>query len=819
MSAYGYTKANQKKVNNFSVVNWILFGVLSLVLIWSPFQVALFNGQMAAFDLKIYYSVLLASILMAVCAWSIFKSKLTLTNQTILLVAVFTLPIVYALSMIMAASGYLAMNMLVIQFVYVSVFAASIFLIANSNKANMLLSKIIVGVAYSIVIFGLFHWFNNTKWLSVLLGWFIPFEDNGVFQHAVMTTVDGQRLTSVFQYANTYAAYLMAFLFVAVFYLTTTRKSASQLVHGFMLVPIILSIFLTLSRGGLLLLPVVFAIVLLFVKPARQLLWIVHLAISGLATLIILNPVTDIGVQVQQTFAVPVTFKGWMYVIGASAVSAAISWVVQRWGAPWLERKLDNFSVKKWSNALVPISGIILAGLVLFIFIGTNAKNLLPQEISTRLENINFQQHSLLERLTFYKDSAKLVADYPLLGAGGGAWAALYEKYQNNPYSIQQAHSFYMQTLDEIGIVGFAVLMIFFAYIYWQYIRSYINSDEEKRESHFIYFLLATSILIHSVMDFNMSYVYVGILVFISLGGMAATIEPKTLEKMKPTTYRVTMGSIMGIVAIGLFITSILFIQGSSAFAKAQTTLLETQDFNQTMVYLKKANNNRPTHPYYTQLTANLYLQVYKQHKNEDYYTEAEAMLKRSLEANPYNKIPLMQQLIELYEAKGLEDEVYQVYSTNAPNFPWDMNWYDKYMDIALREGYKSINTAPENKDKFLDEVIAAFEHVKAGVEHLKTLPEGQLQGNEFYVTSRMAMNAGRAYIMKGDPGQAADAMKPYLQEDLTDANNKELARWYVAATKQQGQVDQAWYDKLVAADPSETEQIEQVAAMRFKAE
>lgn len=64
----------------------------------------------------------------------------------------------------------------------------------------------------------------------------------------------------------------------------------------------------------------------------------------------------------------------------------------------------------------------------------------------TRLENINFQQHSVLERITFYKDAMKVVKDYPIIGTGGGGWSSLYEQYQNNPYISRQVHNFFYNT-------------------------------------------------------------------------------------------------------------------------------------------------------------------------------------------------------------------------------------------------------------------------------------------------------------------------------------------------------------------------------------
>ena len=69
-----------------------------------------------------------------------------------------------------------------------------------------------------------------------------------------------------------------------------------------MLVPIIVSLLLTLSRGGLVILPVVFVLLLLFLKPAKQLLWILYCGIAGVASLIISKPITELGLDLNETF-------------------------------------------------------------------------------------------------------------------------------------------------------------------------------------------------------------------------------------------------------------------------------------------------------------------------------------------------------------------------------------------------------------------------------------------------------------------------------------------------------------------------------------
>lgn len=92
--------------------------------------------------------------------------------------------------------------------------------------------------------------------------------------------------------------------------------------------------------------------------------------------------------------------------------------------------------------------------------------------------------------MTFYKDAVKVLKDYPIIGAGGGAWASIFEKYQNNPYSSRQAHSFVMQYLVETGLLGFIIFVAFLIFIFYKYIRGYIKAGEQERDSYFAYFIL-----------------------------------------------------------------------------------------------------------------------------------------------------------------------------------------------------------------------------------------------------------------------------------------------------------------------------------------
>jgi O-antigen ligase len=390
--------------------------------------------------------------------------------------------------------------------------------LARNKIGNTILSTALMGSGYVLVLFGLFNWLGNGKFAGSLVGWFVEL-DKGIYRDAVMTDSNGLRLTSVFQYANSYAAYLIALLFASLFLVAKSRKWYIIGINAFMLVPIIISFFLTLSRGAIVVIPFILLIILFFQKLNRQILILVHMVLAFIASFVILQKITDAGIELNKQFSSSLSRNSWLIVIGVSLAVALLSILIQKFAAPYLERKLERFNGHKLTNIVVPIAAIVI-GIVgaLLIFADTGASKLLPENVRTRLANINFAQHSVLERGTFYKDAIKVFKDYPLLGAGGGAWSALYEKYQSNPYISRQAHNFFLQYLVEVGIIGLLIFLLFLGAVFYLFIRKYINNQSETKDSHFLFFIIAVSLLIHSLIDFDLSYVYLGILLFLGYG-------------------------------------------------------------------------------------------------------------------------------------------------------------------------------------------------------------------------------------------------------------------------------------------------------------
>jgi len=240
-----------------------------------------------------------------------------------------------------------------------------------------------------------------------------------------------------------------------------------------MLVPIWISFMLTYSRGALVLVPILVLILLVFLRLDRQIAFLGAMMAAVVSSFVILSPYTENYIGIAERvmprsaeenpyilpFRDPAVVKAWLMLPAASVAAVLCVWGI-RAARPWLDKRLARWTERRYAAFVLPAAGALFGLLASVMLFGTGiADNVLPRSIADRIANINFRQHSVLERLTFYRDALKLSADYPLIGAGGGGWSALFEKYQNNPYISRQAHSYFFQTLVEAGWIGLILLV------------------------------------------------------------------------------------------------------------------------------------------------------------------------------------------------------------------------------------------------------------------------------------------------------------------------------------------------------------------------
>ncbi|MEK8131086.1 O-antigen ligase family protein [Paenibacillus filicis] len=822
---YGYTSGNKKQsaaatsTSANSILLWIVLGLISLFLFWAPFQKALFNGIYSSFEGPIFSALVWTCLTFFLFSIFLFYHWRMKTASDVLAIAVWLIPLTYLLSTIGAASSTFAFNMFYIQIIYVAFFLLAYY-ISNEKFGLSLLQYVFIASAYFIVAFGLLNWLGQREAIFPVVKWFTSdMESFPYYQHAVMEDSNGPRLTSVFQYANSYAGYLIAILLCAVHFVITSKRWYTVALHALFVVPIIISFFVTLSRGALVILPIVVLLVLPFLKVYKQVTFLLHLLLSFVASFIILTQVSNAGVQLFKGYDAKLAQSGWTSLIVASVIYTVLAVAIQLWVQPWLEKVLSKLQQRRFSQIGLPIIAVIVGTIaVVLLFTDTGVTKALPDNIRTRIENINFQQHSVLERGTFYKDAMKLFSDYPVLGAGGGAWSALYEKYQNNPYTSRQAHSFYLQYLVETGLIGtliFALILIAVLYIY---IRNYARQDEVSRESRFLFFIVAIVLLVHSALDFNLSYVYLGLLVFLCLGAMTSgdSIVFKAGWIKKLSEKKWVVPSIFTLIALIMFFTSVQLVNANRNF-KTTAKLLTSgvTDYNQITAPLNQALDTRPTHPEFVNQKASILFQVYNQTKDEKFYNEAVELIDKSREKNPY-EFNLIFQRLQSYLLKENNQAALDMATAELDNFPWKVELYQTAIDLNTRLGLQALDKKDQaTQDKYWGQALQVYSRFDAQHQTLASLPKEQAQGNDFSVTPQISFSLGEIHFLQGKYDQAEAMLRFGLNENLGDAFTRQLTRWYLASLQKQGKNDQALFDKLIAADANEKNEIQRLVNLK----
>lgn len=718
-----------------SSISLLLFALVALFLFISPYYKGIFNGHIISFEGAVYGSLVFGAVLLAVVGIFSFQNFRVNSLHGLLILIAFLLPVAYLISSFVAVSEHAATNSIYIHIAYAAFFTASLYICISVQLRGYLLYSLLCA-SYFIVIFGFMNWFGDASLWGI-----IDYSGMDTYKDAVMLTEIGHRLTSVFQYANTYAGLLIGLYLASLLLLLHKRKWSISMVPALLLVPILTSLFLTLSRAGFLILPVVALIVLPLLHVHRQILFILHSILVAIVSLILLPIITPLGIALQTSQDASAVLKGWTTIIISSLVYGVAAFCIQKYLEPWLSKKLQFLQSKMlYYRFLLPLLLVVFISIAAIIVISDSAiLSILPQALQERLSNINLQQHSLLERLTFYQDSLKIIMDYPLLGTGGGGWTSLYHQYQNNPYVSSQAHNFVLQVLIEVGLLGFIVFAALLLGIAYLFLRTLYRSDSSD-PSALSFFGLFLGLLVHSLIDFDMSFLYIGALFFISLGALAATVENKPISIFKEIyVSRISKGFATLIVVLALFVFFVS-LQKSSAhplFMKARADAESGGAFPQIEQNLNLAISKHPNHPVYLAQKADFYIQVYEQTGRTEYFDEAKTLINKVREGEPrlYDGYSLQSKALMLDNAT--DAQLLELAESYLVMYPWNMSLYEQVIVLHNQlyvQYYNEGNSASATIHK--EQILQHYETIREKMAHLETLPEGQGQGKAFEPTS-----------------------------------------------------------------------------------
>lgn len=136
----------------------------------------------------------------------------------------------------------------------------------------------------------------------------------------------------------------------------------------------------------------------------------------------------------------------------------------------------------------------------------------LPIRLVDKVKDIKFNTISVQGRLSYYKDAIKLIGRYGILGVGADGWKDRRVEVQEYYDYANEAHSYILEVFCEFGIIGFIAIIAIIIYIIKLIIKIIRQKEYDFINNSILIAILA--IIIHSSVDFDLSFMYMLIMFF-----------------------------------------------------------------------------------------------------------------------------------------------------------------------------------------------------------------------------------------------------------------------------------------------------------------
>jgi O-antigen ligase len=136
-------------------------------------------------------------------------------------------------------------------------------------------------------------------------------------------------------------------------------------------------------------------------------------------------------------------------------------------------------------------------------------------------------------RLQVWGDTGRLMSDFPLFGCGLGGFQAVFNQYRTAALDVRidYAHNDYLQALAELGLAGFAIVLILCGALLVEGVRAVRYSCHVPLALALVGALGA--IAIHSLTDFNL-HLPANALARAWVAGTASDLSVNTRKKLCP---------------------------------------------------------------------------------------------------------------------------------------------------------------------------------------------------------------------------------------------------------------------------------------------
>lgn len=153
--------------------------------------------------------------------------------------------------------------------------------------------------------------------------------------------------------------------------------------------------------------------------------------------------------------------------------------------------------------------------------------------VLTRFQQVHETNYLQMEgRIATWRDSLRLIRDYPLVGTGLGTFGLAFRHYQTAMvnYYFAHTHNDYLEFASDTGLLGALLLFLPILYLLVRMMLAFVADSRRYRRAVLLGCIGSTlAILVHTAMDFNLQ-IPANALIFsivLGIGYKAACLEPR----------------------------------------------------------------------------------------------------------------------------------------------------------------------------------------------------------------------------------------------------------------------------------------------------
>ena len=392
-------------------------------------------------------------------------------------------------------------------------------------------------------------------------------------------------------------------------------------------------------------------------------------------------------------------------------------------------------------------------------FIGPQGRLAVDQRLA---ETVNDDDLGLKGRWLIWQDSWKLIRDFPQLGTGLGTWSDGFHRYQSPTSATtfyREAHNDYLELLAETGVVGFALLALFFVQGARLVLRGLGAARPHMRAILTPCAIALAIMFFHELFDFSLQ-IPANAILFTALFAVTLrlTAQALALERRQENPLRPWLPA--GAIALALLLTVLALNQELVPFP-----------YNLTMAKsVAEAAQRIHAHP--AQASGHIMMaRLAAEHsspaeQSREYgiavwLQPADANLRDLYASALLREGRREQALKEIRESVRLFPSLASHFYLNSSVIPW-LSAAEKH---AIVDGFKSAGDAAA-----LETLAAFFERSGDFKEQAKTLESAAAQAANVAAKIETTLKAGHAYLKANDSAQAQKLFQHVIALKPADA-------------------------------------------------